>query len=187
VSRLSEVRWQSVEAVRKSYSMAAAIGPEAPIARLVRQTDIPDLKGTPRDKALELLRIVAEVEHAFVVQYLYGAFSLRQDDPNGKAWYRTLFGIAQEEMGHLITVQNLLLLFGEPPHLGRQSYPAPPSYLFEKMLRQFSPDWLGDFVLAESPVDAALPPGLKANPGMRRVATFYTYLYWLFKDSEQPE
>ena len=30
------------------------------------ETDIPDLQGTPRDKALELLRLVAEVEHALL-------------------------------------------------------------------------------------------------------------------------
>ena len=37
----------------------------------------------------------------------------------------------KEEMGHLVTVQNLLSLLGEKPHLDRQSYPAPPSYPFE--------------------------------------------------------
>jgi hypothetical protein len=185
MSRLSYVKWRSVEAEPRSSGTIAAVL-EHPIARLTRQTGIPDVHGTTLNKTVELLRVAAEIEHAFIVQYLYGALSLRQDDPNGNNWYTTLLAIAVEEMGHLMTVQNLLSILCQPPYLERQSYPAPASYPFEKTLKCFALGWLGDFVIAESPVDATLPRELPPNPNARRVATYYTYLYWLFKESEQP-
>jgi hypothetical protein len=185
-TRLSQIQWHRADIVRKPHGLAAEQIAESAVSRMLMQTGLPQLYGTPRDKAVELLRMAAEVEHAFIVQYLFGSFSLRDDDANGAVWSRTLFGIAKEEMGHLVTVQNLLSLLGERPHLARQSYPAPASYPFEKALMRFGLGWLGDFVIAESPVDAVLPPGLEPNPSALKVGTIYTYLYWLFKRSEQP-
>jgi hypothetical protein len=69
MSRLSYVKWRSVEAEpRFSGTIAAAL--EHPIARLTRQTGIPDVHGTTLNKTVELLRVAAEIEHAFIVQYL---------------------------------------------------------------------------------------------------------------------
>lgn len=186
LNKLSQIVWQPVEVLRKSYGLVAQPEQEPSLSRMLSQTGIPELHGTPRQKAVELLQMAAEVEHAFIVQYLFGSFSLRGDDSNGAAWSRTIFGIAKEEMGHLVSVQNLLSLLGEGPYLSRQSYPAPASYPFEKTLKRFGLDWLGDFVIAESPLDATLPAGLQPNLDALKVGTIYTYLYWLFKESEEP-
>src|SRR5438477_7366657 len=84
----------------------------------------------PRDEVIFLLHIAAEVEHALMVQYLYAAYSLKpaaqvpeDKQAMAKAWRKTLLGIAREEMGHLITVQNLLRLIGAPITLEREDYP----------------------------------------------------------------
>src|SRR5436309_3069621 len=75
----------------------------------------------PHDEAVFLLHIAAEVEQALMLQYLYAAYSLNTDPdlpPDRKAqvraWRATVLGIAREEMGHLVTVQNLLRLMGAP-------------------------------------------------------------------------
>src|SRR5204863_2080786 len=90
----------------------------APAATSVVHIELPDLSGfpTPAEKAQFLLHAAAEVEHALLVQYLYAAYSLKKPgdvtDPAQQAalsqWPRSLRGIAKEEMGHLLTVQNLL-------------------------------------------------------------------------------
>jgi hypothetical protein len=185
LSRLSQVRWKRSHEVTRTFALREVGAPTSHFAQLLQRTGIPDLQGTPRDKAVQLLQMASEVEHTFVVQYLYGAFSLVRNDPGAK-WNGVLFNIAKEEMGHLATVQNLLALLGELPHLDRQSFPAPPSYPFEKVLKVFALDWLGDFVIAESPKDAMLPPGLPPAPDMEKVGTIYLNLYWLFKESEAP-
>src|SRR6266478_1764979 len=68
---------------------------------------------SPRDDAVFLLNIAAEVEHALMVQYLFAAYSLR--DPSQFAgdkaalvheWRGAIAMVAREEMGHLVTVQN---------------------------------------------------------------------------------
>ena len=62
--------------------------------------------------AVMLLQIGASIEHALMVQYLYAAYSLRDDHAKAKKWRKTLLAIAREEMGHLLTVQNILTLLG---------------------------------------------------------------------------
>ena len=69
------------------------------LVQLLQETGIPDLKGTPRQKAVELLQAAAEVEHSFVVQYLYGAFSLDQTDQNGSDWNGLLLGSRKRKWG----------------------------------------------------------------------------------------
>ena len=76
----------------------------------------PEFNG--RDYAIFLLRIAAEVEHSLMAQYLFAAYTLGGPDVPGdveddvRAWQETILGIAKEEMGHLITVQNLLTVLG---------------------------------------------------------------------------
>ena len=80
----------------------------------------------PRDEAVFLLTAAAEVEHALMVQYLYAAYSVRVRGPNAAELQKVqdlLLQIAREEMGHLITVQNLLHLVGGPLNLGRDRAP----------------------------------------------------------------
>jgi ferritin-like protein len=82
----------------------------------------------PHDQAVFLLNIAAEVEHALMVQYLFAAYSLR--DPSQftpkkaslvHAWRGAIATVAREEMGHLVTVQNLLRSLGAPLSLARDA------------------------------------------------------------------
>src|SRR5947208_12215392 len=81
---------------------------------------------SPHDEAVFLLNIAAEVEHALMVQYLFAAYSLQDASrfPAAqaallRAWRGALATVAREEMGHLITVQNLLRSLGAPLSLAR--------------------------------------------------------------------
>ena len=95
---------------------------------------IPDLRRyrRPCDKAQALLQTAAEVEHALLVQYLYAAFSLKGKGEQLTAdqeslvdtWRGEIRHIAKQEMGHLITAQNMLLALSKPPNLKREGFPS---------------------------------------------------------------
>src|SRR3954467_3061482 len=84
---------------------------------------------TWRDYAIFLLTIAAQIEHSLMVQYLYAGYSLggpqvpKQHHNEVAAWRQLILGIAKEEMGHLITVQNALRFLGAPLAIDRQDYP----------------------------------------------------------------
>ena len=109
------------------------------------------------DAAAFWLTAAAEIEHALMVQYLFAAYSLNPAAAGPKkddiaAIKEDLLQIAREEMGHLITVQNLLLLIGAPLHLGREHSPyASQIYPFRFKLEQLTLDSLAKYVVAESP------------------------------------
>ena len=90
----------------------------------------PEFNG--RDYAIFLLRTAAEVEHSLMAQYLFAAYTLGGPGvPDGSReradrWQETILGIAKEEMGHLITVQNLLTALGAPRQFDRDDYPKTP-------------------------------------------------------------
>ncbi|MDQ5822694.1 MAG: ferritin-like protein [Chloroflexota bacterium] len=123
----------------------------------------------PRDEAVFLLHTGAEIEHALLVQYLYAAYSLKSpkevpQEHAGKvrAWKKTLLGIAREEMGHLITVQNLLRLIGGPLNLEREDYPFRSQlYPFPFRLERLSKESLAKYVVAEMPYFADPPEELR--------------------------
>ena len=64
-----------------------------------------------------------------MVQYLYAAYSLGGEQaPRGRremvrCWQEDILAVAREEMGHLLTVQNILMLIGAPINLDRQDLP----------------------------------------------------------------
>jgi hypothetical protein len=135
--------------------------------------EIPDLRPypTPKDKAVVLLETAAEVEHALMVQYLYAGYSLKSPDDDGvteaaqknvldetreDSWPRTLRTIAREEMGHLMTAQNLLIFLGLPLHFGREDYQPCDDNLhpFPLKLQPLTRQSLAKYVVAESPGDA---------------------------------
>src|SRR5688500_4434005 len=61
--------------------------------------------------AVALLELAAEVEHALLVQYLYTAQSIEvSTTPAAEDYHVKVMNIAIQEMGHLITLENLLLL-----------------------------------------------------------------------------
>ncbi|HEV2812808.1 MAG TPA: ferritin-like domain-containing protein [Solirubrobacteraceae bacterium] len=157
-----ELSWITYELeAREDLPLLAA---EAPAV-----VHLPDLRpfATPVDKARVLLESAAEVEHALLVQYLYAAYSLRTPDEVDPArqpaldesldasWPRVLMEIAREEMGHLVTAQNLLLLLGLPPNLEREDFPPRKDlYPFALHLEALSQRSLAKYVVAESPADA---------------------------------
>ncbi|MEW4528198.1 ferritin-like protein [Maioricimonas sp. JC845] len=113
--------------------------------------------------AIFLLHTGAEVEHALLVQYLYAGYSIRRDTPERNSWRRTLLQIAQEEMGHLLTVQNILQALGAPLNFEREDLPFRSRlYPFPFKLERATRISLARYVLAELPPegvpDSVLPP-----------------------------
>ena len=118
----------------------------------------PEFNG--RDYAIFLLRIAAEVEHSLMAQYLFAAYTLGGPDvpetleDDVRAWQETILGVAKEEMGHLITVQNLLTVLGAARQFDRDDYPnVSPLYPFGFRLEPLSLESLAAYVCAESPAD----------------------------------
>ena len=115
----------------------------------------------PRDEAVFLLTAAAEIEHALMVQYLYAGYSLRAAaGPEVRGLHDLVLQIAREEMGHLITVQNLLQLLGGAFNFNREHSPyASEIYPFRFKLESLTPDSLAKYVVAESPdpLPATLP------------------------------
>jgi hypothetical protein len=110
------------------------------------------------DYIVFLLSMAAEIEHSLMVQYLYAAYSLggAQVPPQHRdsvlEWQQVVLGIAKEEMGHLVTVQNVLKLLGGPLHLDREDYPWVSSfYPYAFTLEPVSQKSLAKYVVAESP------------------------------------
>jgi Ferritin-like len=108
-----------------------------------------------RDEAVFLLHIAAEIEHSLMVQYLYAMFSFGAPDAlpdDQKKWYTSLRDIAKQEMGHLITVQNLALALGGPITFERQDYPFRSEfYPFPFTLERPTRDVFAKYVIAEMP------------------------------------
>src|SRR4051795_7201007 len=137
--------------------VGTAVG-AAHAAGLFTELPQPDPPLTPRDSAVFLLQLAAEIEHALLVQYLYAAFSV---DPSASGVPATafadIFDTAKEEMGHLLTVQNVLIALGAAPSLYREDMPADTSfYPFPFMLEPASRSSLAKYVLAEMP-DGGIP------------------------------
>ena len=119
-----------------------------------------NLEFSPRDYITYLLSIDAEIEHCLMVQYLYAAYSLGGPQvpevfrDSVRTWQEVILGIAKEEMGHLISVQNSLRLIGSPLHMEREDEPwDSPFYPFPFTLEPLTLDSLAKYVYAESPVD----------------------------------
>lgn len=113
---------------------------------------------TWRDYLLMLLHIDAGIEHGLMVQYLYAAYSLGGDQvpPDKRAlvrrWQQTLLSIAKEEMGHLLTVQNVITCLGGALELDRQDYPWDHDfYPFPFELEPLTLDSLAKYVYTEAP------------------------------------
>jgi Ferritin-like len=151
---------------------------------------LPELPSTPLAKAVTLLRVASQIEHALMVQYLYASYSFAPTQ-------REIANVAIEEMSHLMTVQNLLRFIGEAPYLYRQDYDAPTNederlFPFDLRLEPASHLSLAKYIVAESP--ASIPPGvdprvlahivdLAAEPAhepINRVGTLYALIGSVF-------
>jgi hypothetical protein len=111
------------------------------------------------DFAVFMLHVAAEIEHSLMVQYLYAAYSIggaglgeAAHEP-ARQWREIILGIAKEEMGHLITVQNILRLIGGPLHLEREDYPFRSEfYPFHFTLEPATKSSIAKYVIAEAPL-----------------------------------
>lgn len=118
-----------------------------------------DIFTTPHERAVYLLHIGAEVEHALMAQYLYAGYSLggpHLTDPKrqhlAQLWRAAVLEVAREEMGHWATVNNLLTLIGGPLAFEREDYPIPKNlYPFPFELEPLTKKSLGKYVLCEMP------------------------------------
>jgi hypothetical protein len=116
--------------------------------------DLSALDALPPVRAVRvMLRSAAEVEHQLFLQYLYAASSL--GDPLAAG---IVADIAVEEMGHLLTVNNLLIALDGDPYFGRgpDNPTTPTSDPFAFKLRAASQPTLAMFTAAESPSPTAL-------------------------------
>lgn len=145
-------------AVRAAPLPTAAAAPSAPEAFRL------GFHAAPRDQAIYLLHVGAEVEHALMVQYLYAGYSLGGPhvvDPEHcrlvGEWKAAVLEVAREEMGHLATVENLLTLIGGPLSFEREDYPIPADlYPFPFELEPLTKTSLGKYVLAEMPSEEVI-------------------------------
>ncbi|MGE3873601.1 MAG: ferritin-like domain-containing protein [Parvibaculaceae bacterium] len=115
---------------------------------------------TWHDHLVMLLHVAAEIEHGLLVQYLYAAYSLGGPEAEAtperqdliRRWQASLLKVAKEEMGHLLTVQNILCLLGAPVHFGREDYPwSVPYYPYPFRLEKLTRSSLACYVHAEMP------------------------------------
>jgi rubrerythrin len=152
-----------------------------------------------RDEAIFLLHIAGEIEHSLMVQYLYAAYSLDADEvpgnrrENAVAWQHAILDIAREEMGHLITVQNLLRVIGGPLTFEREDYPFRSElYPYPFQLEPLSRHSLAKYIVAEMPADPKEPDieeikreAMEGNEGraVNRVGALYARIINLFEDS----
>ncbi len=113
----------------------------------------------PYIELLRLLREASEVEHALMLQYLYGAFSLKPTYAGlrgtGAPGSNDLLGIAVQEMMHLGSVNKLLVALGAAPNLMPQDFPYEADiYPFEFTLEPLSRHSLAKYIYAEAPAGA---------------------------------
>ena len=128
-----------------------------------------------RDHLVMLLHVGAEIEHGLMLQYLYAAWSIDVDGappelrPAFRRWQDSILAVAKEEMGHLVTVQNVLALLGAPPNLGRDDFPWDVAYYpFPFCLEPLSSRSVALYLFAEMPSEAEL----EATPADHRDALY---------------
>jgi hypothetical protein len=157
------------------------------------------------EEAQALLRIAAEVEGVLLVQYLFTAYSVLPGvslNITGGApilsdnWYDTIRTIAKQEMGHLITVQNLLLSVNADPHFDRENLPwtGIQQYPFPFSLQPLSLPTLAKNVSVEAPRQVAAADQADYEEALQlangivghfsRAGQIYERLYWLFQDDD---
>ena len=132
----------------------------------------PDM--TWKDHLVMLLHIGAEIEHSLMVQYLYAAYSLGGEQvlpperrPMVQRWQEDILAVAREEMGHLITVQNILTLIGGSINLERVNLPWDiPFYPFPFKLEPVSLDSIACYVYAEMPSEQEFEDARNRSPDL---------------------
>jgi Ferritin-like len=179
----------------------------------MQATGWPSIPGrTVRLKAIYLLQIAAEVEHALMAQYLYAAYSLDEafGQSNGDEttqiidrWKRDIRLIARQEMAHFVTVQNLLISLGAEVYVNRENNFSehPDAYPFPVSFEKFNLNSLARYVATEAPAKDEIPDqqtrsrlkkiltltNQKLKTKVNRVEVLYAALYWLFLESDESQ
>ncbi|BAZ45323.1 hypothetical protein NIES4102_23440 [Chondrocystis sp. NIES-4102] len=143
----------------------------------------PDIIIGSREQIFHLLAEAAEIEHTLMCSYLYAAFSLKVEDPNFsvqeaeavKDWYKVILGVAIEEMGHLLSVSNLIVALGGQPHFTRPNFPVSSGYFPSDLvlrLTPFSLETLDHFIFIERPtgIEEADGEGFEGDSSSRKQA-----------------
>jgi Ferritin-like len=187
---------------REAASGVRVAGDRDVVREMLLRVGIPVVEGvgTAREFAIELLKLAAEVEHALMVQYLYAATSIPdQPEPDSVNYHEKLMDVVVQEMGHLATIQNLLLLLG-----GRKAFYMQRDVMREAseknpipfVLEPVNKTSLATYVAAEKP--AQVPPELEARVDelvrlaeeeagvdTHRVGAIYELLRWMFTPPEE--
>jgi uncharacterized protein with NAD-binding domain and iron-sulfur cluster/nitrite reductase/ring-hydroxylating ferredoxin subunit len=159
----------------------------------------------PRLELLRLLHDACEIEHALMLQYMYGALSLKPAyndiaGPPDPARSDCLLGIAVQEMEHFRDVNHMLVQLGGEPNMVRQDFPYESQiYPFEMRLERLSRFSAAKYVYAEAPAgvfqqdqqtesdrqfaDAVLAE-LRPDARMNHVGTLYECVLALFDELE---
>ncbi len=203
---LQKLRWVKTEEPIRHALTGISTEESARYAALKAAIQEAGLPGPPEpmsvaDEARYFLKAIAEVEHALLVQYLYAAYSISS---GARADRVEVIAIAIEEMGHLITAQNLLLALGSSIHFDRDdtSFGKKPAgeYPFHIRFEPLSLDSLAKYVTTESPPlnlidDAALRARVEpvferaeqtAGRVINHVGVLFAYLFWLFQPDDDP-
>lgn len=116
-----------------------------------------------REELVFLLSEAAMLEHMIMCEYLFAAFSLKQDVSEGitdsqltaiKRWERSVSHVATQEMLHLALVNNLLSALGAMPFLSHPNFPQRSKYFpstVQLALLPFGEDALQHFLYLERP------------------------------------
>jgi hypothetical protein len=186
------------KALRSATAREFLVNTTANLSNLLSLTGVPSFAPgtTAKQKAIQMLKAAAEVEHQFIVQYLYASYCCG----SGTAHAADLMTIAQEEMGHLLTVQNLLSMLqgqtpeDQPPYLERLRTITDDQEPSPFKLEPLSLAFIARFLVAESSGDPnALPPDIEKHlpsglelAKIHRVGILYAGLYLLFQDPSSP-
>ncbi|WP_316839073.1 ferritin-like protein [Pedobacter gandavensis] len=185
----------------KEKTVLMAKGLKSFQATLEKPVEIP-YEFNAKDYLSFLLYINSEIEHGLMLQYLYAGYSIggaqipEQYQQKVKGWQDIILGIAKEEMGHFISVQNVLKLIGAPLSFGRMDYPwDTPFYPFPFKLERLTLDSLAKYVYAESPEewinsDDPIAKEIKEKVyketiDPHRVGALFQVILKLIKDTEQ--
>ncbi|HTB38409.1 MAG TPA: ferritin-like domain-containing protein [Reyranella sp.] len=167
VNKYAIYRHLGIEAHGSPSPEHASVDVVSEEAKLHKRADM-----TWKDHLVMLLQIGAEIEHSLMVQYLYAAYSLGGDNVPAdqqkmvRGWQADILAVAKEEMGHLLTVQNILMLIGAPINLGRMNLPWDIEfYPFPFQLERLSLDSVACYVYAEMPSEKEFAEAPKRSGG----------------------
>ncbi|MEY9401888.1 hypothetical protein ABIF79_008263 [Bradyrhizobium japonicum] len=165
--------------------------------RSLAEVGVPATDMSPEDELVQLLKEAADIEQGLMLQYLYAAYSLKVLVAAGAVRL-----IAVEEMGHFVTVQNLLAACGSAPSFGRGRWDrGNPFKPFPFRLEAASVGTLAKYAVAEMPDPALVSADVKPDlPDLtaqadaaagtpveaHRVGLLYAKIYWLLRRNDDP-